>query len=91
MPSVLLHVSCVHLYTISCCFVRPFDRSVAMQNLRETENVTITTAETLLFELTRTSEHPHFRTLSNLMKEHKHLSFQERVPTSSETDNFVKA
>jgi hypothetical protein len=56
---------------------RSYDRTVALQTLRDTENVRITTAESLLFELMRTADHPKFRVISGLLKDHNHLTFQE--------------
>lgn len=50
---------------------------MALQTLRDTENVQITTAEGLLFELTRAADHPHFKTISSMLKEHNHLTFEE--------------
>ena len=50
---------------------------MAFQRLRNTPNVTFTTAESILFELMRTAEHPQFKTISGLLKQHNHLNFTE--------------
>lgn len=43
---------------------------MALQRLQQVPNVTITTAEALLFELLGTEEHPAYNDICRLMKEH---------------------
>jgi len=65
-------------FYLSCCIFstdRAYDREMAFKRLESTPNVTFTTTESLLFELVRTAEHPHFRTISGLLKEHNHVNF----------------
>jgi len=56
-----------------CC--RPYDRKIALQRLKNTPNVTFTTTESILFELIRSADHPQFKTISGLLKEHNHVNF----------------
>ncbi|MEI8094260.1 MAG: hydrolase [Spirochaetales bacterium] len=46
---------------------RTSDRDLALARLRA-EGITVTSSESLLFELCRTADHPQFKALSNLVK-----------------------
>ena len=47
---------------------RKFDRNVAIDRL-QSEGVTITTAESILFDLLRDTKHPNFKEISQLIKQ----------------------
>ena len=51
---------------VSSC--RPYDRSIALQRLTHLPNVTLLTAESAVFELLGSADHPKFRAVSALMK-----------------------
>ena len=73
-----------HIVTYNKVLFRAYDRTIALQIMRDTPNVSFTTAESLLFELMRTAEHPQFKTISGLLKEHNHCNFEEH-PVSQTT------
>ena len=51
---------------VSSC--RPYDRTVALQRLNNLPGVTLITAESAVFELLGSADHPQFRVISALMK-----------------------
>jgi hypothetical protein len=70
--SIILYL--MHFNPSLCyfCLTLPFlfrshDRTVALHRMRDAGAV-LTTAESLLFELIRDSEHPQFKAISNLLK-----------------------
>jgi nicotinamidase-related amidase len=48
---------------------KPHDRAVAMRRLQEA-GATLTTSESVLFDLVRDSQHPTFKELSAILKDH---------------------
>jgi len=66
----------VHVVADAVSSQRPYDRAVALQRMRDSaqhvqkEGLVITTAESLLFEIMRGADHPKFRQISALCKEH---------------------
>lgn len=52
--------------------ISPHDRHVAMQRLVH-EGVTLTTSESVVFELMGCAEIPEFKAISGLLKEHNKL------------------
>ena len=63
----------VHVPVDAVSSVRPFDRTVALKRL-EASGAVLTTSECVLFQLMKDSNHPDFRTVSNLVKEHGQFS-----------------
>ncbi len=57
----------VYLPVDACGSRYPLDHDVALQRM-QLAGVTLTTAESVLFEWCETAEHPHFKTLSKLIK-----------------------
>jgi hypothetical protein len=47
--------------------VRPHDRAVALQRMRDAGAV-LTTAESAIFDLVGSADHPNFKTISGLLK-----------------------
>jgi hypothetical protein len=49
---------------------------VALQRMRDSGAI-LTTSESVIFELLETSRHPHFKTISNMLKEYKLKTLNE--------------
>jgi hypothetical protein len=47
---------------------------MAMMRMSELPNVTFTTSESILFELLKSADHPQFKAISGLVKEHNQLA-----------------
>eukprot|EP01041_Mallomonas_annulata_P000863 gene863-1684_t len=62
----------VHIICDAVTSQRSHDRSVALQRLSSSGAV-LTTAESAIFQLLNTADHPHFRTISGLVKDHNLL------------------
>ena len=45
----------------------PTDHEVALKRLRATENIYLSTTESIMFELIRTADHPDFRKFSEMI------------------------
>lgn len=52
-----------------CMHRRAYDRTVALQRMLAS-GVTMTTSESLVFDLMKTKDHPNFKEISSLVKEH---------------------
>ena len=51
---------------------RPYDRTVAINRLREAGAV-LTTTESIIFDLMRDAKHPNFKAISGLIKKQKEV------------------
>jgi isochorismate hydrolase len=58
----------VHVVADAVSSQRAYDRTVAMERLKDI-GVYFTTSESLMFQLLKTSTHPHFKACSKLLKE----------------------
>eukprot|EP01127_Copromyxa_protea_P007080 TRINITY_DN17005_c0_g1_i1.p1 TRINITY_DN17005_c0_g1~~TRINITY_DN17005_c0_g1_i1.p1 ORF type:complete len:198 (+),score=37.37 TRINITY_DN17005_c0_g1_i1:172-765(+) len=72
----------VHLVVDGTSSMRQFDRITAFQRMRDA-GVFITTCESILFQLVRSADHPNFKAISNLMKQHNALKLDPELPLSS--------
>lgn len=60
----------VHLVTDAISSQNSNDRETTLIQLRKNDLVTMTTTETVLFEMMRSAEHPNFKEVSALIKEY---------------------
>lgn len=72
----------VHLVMDGTSSMRQFDRMAAFARMREA-GVYLTTCESILFQLVRGADHPNFKAVSNLMKQHNSLKMDPEIPFSS--------
>ena len=68
----------VHVPVDAVSSCRSFDRTVALKRL-ESSGATISTSESLIFQLMQDSNHPQFRSISKLIKEHGTFSRQHEL------------
>jgi hypothetical protein len=53
--------------------IRPYDRHVALNRLKEAGAI-LTTSESIVFDLMRDAVHPNFKQVSNLIKKQKEIA-----------------
>jgi nicotinamidase-related amidase len=68
----------VHIPVDAVSSCRSFDRTVALKRL-ESSGATMSTSESLIFQLLQDSKHPQFRSISKLIKEHGNYSRQHEL------------
>jgi isochorismate hydrolase len=62
----------VHVVTDACSSMKLHDREVALERMRQS-GAFLTTAQSLIFQLMKSADHPKFKTVSKLIKEHAHV------------------
>ena len=70
---ILINLLQLFIYTTLLNYDRAYDRAVALNRL-EKSGVVMTTSESAIFDLIKSADHPNFKAISGMIKEHNKLT-----------------